>query len=426
VRCDGAVTDPELVRTIEAVFHRESPRLMAGLMRLVRDVGLAEQLAQDAFVCAVEQWPVAGLPDHAGAWLMAVAKRRAIDQQRRGEVERLHEPAIAAGIEARAAERDPAVIAEHEVGDDLLRLVFLCCHPALPPEARTALTLRLVAGLTTAEIARAYLLPEPTIAQRIVRAKRTLAELGTPFEVPGAEQRAARLGSVLEVVYLVFNEGYAGTGGGEWLRRDLGEEALRLARVLAGLAPDEPEVHGLQALLELQASRFGARVDAAGAPILLGDQDRTRWDRVLIARGLDALARARALGQPAGPYQLQATIAACHARAPSVAATDWPLIVRLYGELLRLAPSPVVELNRAIAVGMAFGAAAGLHLVDELADAPELAQYHLLPAARGELLQQLGRAGEAAAEFDRAAAAAGNERERALLRQRAEACRALG
>jgi RNA polymerase sigma factor (sigma-70 family) len=416
------VTDPELQRTIEVVFRREGPRVVAGLTRLLRDVGLAEQFAQDAFVAALEQWPASGLPDNPGAWLMAAARRRAIDQRRHEQVEREHEPAITTAAEARANEGDPARAAEDEVGDDLLRLVFLCCHPALPPEARTALTLRLVAGLTTAEIARAYLLPEATIAQRIVRAKRTLGELGTPFELPGAEQRAARLGSVLEVVYLVFNEGYAGTEGGDWMRTDLGEEALRLSRVLAGLAPDEPEVHGLQALLELQASRFGARTDAGGAAILLRDQDRSRWDRVLITRGLDALARARASGRPAGSYELQASIAACHARAPAVAETDWPLIVRLYGELLRLSPSPVVELNRAIAVGMAFGAAAGLHLVDELAAVPELEGYHLLPAARGDLLHQLGRTDAAAAAFPRAAAAAGNDRERELLLARAKAC----
>jgi RNA polymerase sigma factor (sigma-70 family) len=294
------VTDPELQRTIEVVFRREGPRVVAGLTRLLRDVGLAEQFAQDAFVAALEQWPASGLPDNPGAWLMAAARRRAIDQRRHEQVEREHEPALTTAAEARANEGDPARAAEDEVGDDLLRLVFLCCHPALPPEARTALTLRLVAGLTTAEIARAYLLPEATIAQRIVRAKRTLGELGTPFELPGAEQRAARLGSVLEVVYLVFNEGYAGTEGGDWMRTDLGEEALRLSRVLAGLAPDEPEVHGLQALLELQASRFGARTDAGGAAILLRDQDRSRWDRVLITRGLDALARARATARPAG------------------------------------------------------------------------------------------------------------------------------
>jgi RNA polymerase sigma-70 factor, ECF subfamily len=415
------VSDPELQRTIEVVFRRETPRLVAGLLRLVRDVGVAEQLAQDAFVAALEQWPVEGLPEQPGAWLMAAAQRRGIDQQRRERVRRDHHDDVAQALDARGSADDPAIAVEREVGDDLLRLVFLCCHPALPPEARTTLTLRLVAGLTTDEIARAYLVAEATIAQRIVRAKRTLAEQQASFELPSAEQRTARLASVLEVVYLVFNEGYAGTSGVDWMRLDLCEEGLRLGAVLADLMPHEREVHGLAALMELQASRLAARVDAAGAPILLLDQDRTRWDRLRITRGLAALERARALGQRPGTYELQAAIAACHARAATAAATDWPQIVQLYGELLREAPSPVIELNRAVAVAMAFGPAAGLHLVDQLAADPGLADYHLLPSVRGDLLHKLGRFAEAQAEFERAAASTRNDRERELLAARAAA-----
>ncbi len=420
-RSDARVDEPLVQRTIEAVFRRESPRLVASLLRIVRDVGLAEQLAQDAFVAAVERWPRDGVPDEPGAWLTAVGKRRAQDLRRRAQVHEAHRDGVAAAAAARAP-ADPAQQAEQEVDDDLLRLMFVCCHPVLPLDARCALTLRLVAGLTTHEIARAYLQPEATIAQRIVRAKGTLAEQQVELDLPGAADRAARLRSVLEVVYLLFNEGYAGSGGADWMRVDLCEEALRLARVLAGLAPAAAEVHGLAALLELQASRLLARVDADGAPILLADQDRSRWDRSGIARGLAALERARALGGPPGNYQLQAAIAACHARAPSAAATDWPQIVRLYGELLRAAPSPVVELNRAVAVAMAFGPAAGLHLVDELAGDARLAGYHLLPAVRGDLLLRLGRGDAARREFERAAAATGNDRERALLLARAARC----
>ncbi len=397
----------ELRRAIEAHFRAESARLVASLVRRVRDVGLAEQLAQEAFVAALEQWPRDGVPAQPGAWLMAAAQRRGIDVQRRERVRREHEDEVAAVVAERGAAADPAVVAEVEVGDDVLRLMFLCCHPSLPPDARTALTLRLVAGLTTAEIARAYLVPEATIAQRLVRAKRTLAEQQAAFELPAAGQRAARLAAVLEAVYLLFNEGYAGTSGDRWTRPELCEEALRLARALAALAPHEREVHGLAALLELQSARLPARAAADGAAVLLADQDRARWDRVLLRRGFDALARADALPGAPGAYELQAAIAACHGRARSAAETDWP---------------HVVALNRAVAVGMAFGPAAGLHLADELAATGELDGYHLLPSVRGDLLQRLGRGGEARAEFERAAAATGNERERALLLARARAC----
>lgn len=415
------MTDPDLQRTIEVVFRRESPRIVASLLRLVRDVGLAEQLAQDAFVAAVEQWPATGVPDQPGAWLMATAKHRALDLRRRDRVRSEHRDAVADAMTAGRTPLDPAAAAAREIDDDLLRLIFLCCDPALPFEARTALTLRLVAGLTTAEIARAYLVPEATLAQRIVRAKHALAQQQVELALPGAAERSVRLASVLEVVYVVFNEGYAGTSGGDWMRLDLCEEALRLASVLAGLLPHEAEVHGLLALLELQASRLPARIDANGTPILLLDQDRARWDQLRIARGLAALQRAHAGGGTAGTYRLQAAIAACHAQAATAAATDWPRIVHLYGELLRVAPSAVVELNRAVAVAMAFGPAAGLHLVNGLAADPALANYHLLPSVRGDLLHKLGRFAEARVEFDRAAAITHNERERALLAARAAA-----
>jgi RNA polymerase sigma factor (sigma-70 family) len=406
------VTDRQLARTLEVVWRRESPRIVAALTRIVRDVGVAEQLAQDAFVAALEQWPASGMPNNPGAWLMTAGRRRALDHRRR---EHLHRERLADAADGGPASEDPAAAVDDEIGDDLLRLMFWCCHPVLPAEARTALTLRLLAGLTTAEIARAYLVPEPTIAQRIVRAKRTLAEQQVSFDLPGPEQRAARLASVLEVLYLVFNEGHTGTAGAEWMRVDLCEEALRLGRVLVSLAADEPEVHGLLALMELQASRLPARVGPSGDPILLLDQDRTRWDRVLIERGLAALERARRLGGPSGSYQLQAAIAACHARATTAAETDWPQVVRLYGELLRVTPSPVVELNRAVAVAMAFGPAAGLYLVEQVAGDPELAAYHLLPSVRGNLLARLGRHAEARAELERAMALTRNARERALL-----------
>ncbi len=411
-------------RAIDAVWRIESPRLIAGLTRMVRDVGLAEDLAQDALVAALERWPESGVPDNPGAWLMATAKHRAIDRlRRRTLVERKHQELgreLDARQEVAVAELDAAL--DDPVGDDLLRLVFISCHPVLSTEARVALTLRLLGGLTTEEIARAFLVPEPTVAQRIVRAKRTLAEARVPFEVPRGAELAGRLSSVLEVIYLVFNEGYSATAGDDWLRPALCEDALRLGRVLAGLVPHEPEVHGLVALMEIQASRSRARVGPSGEPVLLLAQDRARWDRLLIRRGLAALERAAALGGARGPYALQAAIAACHARAPTAAETDWPRIAALYGDLARLAPSPVVELNRAVALSMAFGPAAGLALVDALAAEPALAGYHLLPSVRGDLLAKLGRADEARAEFERAAALTRNTRERRLLLERARAC----
>jgi RNA polymerase sigma factor (sigma-70 family) len=408
------------------VFRIESARLIAGLTRMVRDVGLAEELAQDALVAALERWPESGVPDNPGAWLMATAKHRAIDRLRRTKlIEQKHtelgheleltQPSGAADIEAAA---------DDDVGDDLLRLMFVACHPVLSTEARLALTLRLLGGLTTEEIARAFLAPEPTIAQRIVRAKRTLAEAQVPFEVPRGAELAGRLASVLEVIYLIFNEGYSATAGEDWMRPALCEDALRLGRILAGLAPLEPEVHGLCALMEIQASRTAARTDASGAPILLTDQNRARWDHLLIRRGLTALARAEALG-PRGPYTLQAAIAACHARARTAQETDWPRIAALYDELLELVPSPVVALNRAVAVSMAAGPAAGLAAVDELIDEPALKGYHLLPAVRGDLLAKLQRWTEARAEFERAAALTQNARERTLLLARAAECQAL-
>ncbi len=412
-----AATDTH--RTIDAVWRIESPRLIAGLARIVRDVGLAEELAQDALVAALEQWPEAGVPRNPGAWLMAASKNRAIDLLRRNKLlERKHEE-LGRDLEARQqmAVADFEAAAEDEIGDDLLRLIFTACHPVLPAEARVALTLRLLGGLTTEEIARAFLVPEPTIAQRIVRAKRTLAEKRVPFEVP-REELASRLPPVLEVIYLIFNEGYSATAGDEWMRPALCEDALRLGRILAELAPQEPEVHGLVALMEVQASRARARVGPSGEPILLLDQNRARWDPLLIRRGLARLERATALGPP-GPYVLQAAIAACHARALSAEDTDWKRIAALYGELGRITPSPVVDLNRAVAVSMAFGPQAGLDLVDSLAKEPSLKAYHLLPSVRGDLLSKLGRTEEARAEFERAAALTSNARERRLLLDRA-------
>ena len=413
-------------RAIEAVWRIESARLIAGLTRIVRDVGVAEDLAQDALVAALEQWPASGVPDNPGAWLMATAKHRAIDGLRRGKMlERKHEE-LGAELEARQ-ETVPdfdAAIDDH-VGDDLLRLMFISCHPVLSTEARTALTLRLLGGLTTEEIARAFLVPVATIAQRIVRAKRTLAEARVPFEVPRGAELAARLASVLEVIYLVFNEGYSATAGDDWVRPALCEDALRLGRILAELM-NEPEVHGLVALMEIQASRLRARVGPSGAPILLLDQDRARWDHLLIRRGLAALERAEAFGGSLGPYALQAAIAACHARAPRAEETDWTRITALYDALAQLAPSPVVELNRGVAYGMAFGPAAGLEIVDPLMSEPALERYHLLASVRGDLLARLGRFAEARAEFERAAALTRNARERELLLARAAAAQPKG
>ena len=411
----------ETHRTIDAVWRIESARLIAGLARIVRDVGLAEELAQDALVVALEKWPEAGVPDNPGAWLMATAKNRALDRLRRGKVaERKHQE-IGRDLEARqglaAAELEAAI--DDDIGDDLLRLVFTACHPVLSTEARVALTLRLLGGLTTEEIARAFLVPEPTIAQRIVRAKRTLAEARVPFEVPRGEERVARLASVLGVIYLIFNEGYAATAGDDWMRPGLCEDALRLGRILAELAPGEPEVHGLVALMEIQASRAAARVGPSGEPVLLLDQDRSRWDYILVGRGRAALARAEALGGTLGPYALQAAIAACHARARTAAETDWLRISALYDALAQLTPSPIVDLNRAVAVGMAFGPAAGLELADTLVAEPSLKSYHLLPAVRGDLLAKLGRFDEARTEFERAASLTRNAREKDLLLSRA-------
>jgi len=413
---------------IDAVWRIESPRLIAGLARIVRDVGVAEDLAQDALVAALEQWPKSGVPDNPGAWLMAVAKHRAIDHFRRStRGERKHEELGREFATKEMAVPDLNAALDDDVGDDLLRLVFISCHPVLSTEARVALTLRLLGGLTTVEIARAFLVPEPTIAQRIVRAKRTLAEKRVPFEVPRGTELAARLSSVLEVIYLIFNEGYSATAGDDWMRPALCEDALRLGRILAGLAPREPEVHGLAALMEIQASRSGARVGPSGDPILLLDQNRARWDQLLIGRGLAALARSEQLTAgknhgPRGPYTMQAAIAACHARARTPEETDWPQIVALYAELARLTPSPVVELNRAVALAMAFGPAAGLEVVDALAFEPSLESYHLLPSVRGDLLKKLGRVDEARLEFERAAGLTRNSRERELLIGRARAC----
>jgi RNA polymerase sigma factor (sigma-70 family) len=419
-----AVAATDTHRAIEAVWRIESARLIAGLARMVRDVGLAEELAQDALVAALERWPEAGVPDNPGAWLMATAKHRAIDRLRRGKrLERKHEELgreLAARQETAVADFEAAI--DDDIGDDLLRLMFTACHPVLATEARVALTLRLLGGLTTGEIARAFLVPESTVAQRIVRAKRTLAESRVPFEVPRGAELAARLSSVLGVVYLVFNEGYSATAGDDWMRPALCEDALRLGRILAGLMPNEPEVHGLVALMEIQASRARARAGPSGEPVLLLDQDRARWDHVLVRRGLAALEQAEVLGGARGPYTLQAAIAACHARARTAAETDWPRIAALYAALAALAPSPVVELNRAVAVAMAFGPAAGLRLVDTLTSEPSLQAYHLLPSVRGDLLARLGRFEEARAEFERAASLTRNARERALLLERAAAC----
>jgi RNA polymerase sigma-70 factor (ECF subfamily) len=415
------VTDFSAHRAIEAVFRIESARLIAGLTRIVRDVGLAEELAQEALVAALERWPEAGVPENPGAWLMTTAKNRAIDLARRNKrLERKHEE-LGYALDAERAAPDLDAAIDDDVGDDLLRLVFTCCHPVLSGEARVALTLRLLGGLTTEEIARAFLVSEPTIAQRIVRAKKTLAEEHVPFEVPRGPELATRMASVLEVIYLIFNEGYAATAGDDWMRPGLCEDALRLGRILAGLAPGEPEVHGLVALMEIQASRAAARVDKSGDPILLLDQNRARWDQILIRRGLAALARAEELGGARGPYALQGAIAACHARARAAAETDWARIAELYGALAELAGSPVVELNRAVAVAMAFGPAAGLAIADTLVSEPSLARYHLLPGVRGDLLAKLGRFDEARAELERAASLTRNARERKFLLARAAA-----
>ncbi|HEY4447737.1 MAG TPA: RNA polymerase sigma factor [Steroidobacteraceae bacterium] len=413
----------ETHRTIEAVWRIESARLIAALTRLLRDLGMAEELAQDALVTALEQWPRSGIPDNPGAWLMATARNRAIDQLRRRRM--LSRKHAALGYELEMQQSDEGMLAaraEEAVPDDLLRLMFIACHPLLSTEARTALTLKLLAGLTTTEIARAFLVPEATIAQRIVRAKRTLAAARVPFETVPREQLGERLSSVMEVIYLVFNEGYSATGGDDWIRQAMCEEALRLGRMLAELAPLEPEVHGLVALMEIQASRLNARVADNGEPILLMQQNRARWDRTLIHRGLLALARGEALGRPRGPYLLQAAIAACHARVATAAETDWVLITALYDELARLSASPVVELNRAVAVSMAYGPAAGLELTDRLAAQGTLRSYHLLPSVRGDLLVKLGRYQEARGEFERAATLTQNRRESRLLLDRAAAC----
>jgi RNA polymerase sigma factor (sigma-70 family) len=422
------VTATDTHRAIDAVWRIEQAKLIAGLTRMVRDISVAEELAQDALVAALEQWPRSGIPERPGAWLMAAAKHRAIDHFRRNKLlERKHrELGYELEIEQETAQPDFDAALDDDIGDDLLRLVFTACHPVLSTEARVALTLRLLGGLTTEEIARAFLVPEPTIAQRIVRAKRTLSEKNVPFEVPRGDELAPRLTSVLAVVYLIFNEGYAATAGEDWMRPQLCEEALRLGRILAELAREEPEVHGLVALMEIQASRFPARIDSGGEPVLLLDQDRTRWDQLLIRRGLAALSRAEALagtpGRAAGPYVLQAAIAACHARARKAEETDWTRIVGLYGALAEITPSPVVDLNRAVALAMLFGPKAGLEVVDSLTAEPTLKDYHLLPSVRGDLLKKLGRFDEARAEFERAASLTQNERERKLLLDRAAEC----
>src|SRR5437899_2469921 len=413
----------ETHRAIDAVWRIESPRLIAGLTRIVRDVGLAEDLAQDALVAALEQWPESGIPDNPGAWLMATAKHRAIDHFRRNtRLERKHEELGREFEKKEMTVPDFDAALDDDFGDDLLRLVFISCHPVLSTKARVALTLRLLGGLTTDEIARAFLVPEPTIAQRIVRAKRTLAEKRVPFEVPRPAELTGRLSSVLEVIYLIFNEGYSATTGEDWMRPALCEEALRLGRILAELAPQEPEVHGLVALMEIQASRSRARIGPSGEIVLLVDQERGRWDPLLIHCGLAALERAERLGGALGSYALQASIAACHARARTAAETDWTRIVALYDALAQLVPSPVVELNRAVAYGMAFGPAAGLELVDALVPEPSLKGYHLLPSVRGDLLAKLGRSDEARTEFEHAASLTQNARERQLLLERAAAC----
>ena len=418
-----AVTATETHRAIETVYRLESPRLIAGLTRLVRDIGLAEELAQDALLVALKTWPETGAPKNPGAWLMATAKRRAIDYFRRNKMlaRKLDELGRDLEEEERTAPDLDAAL-DDDIGDDLLRLIFTSCHPILSTEARVALTLRLIGGLTTDEIARAFLVPEPTVAQRIVRAKRSITEAHVPFEVPRGADRAARLSSVLEVIYLIFNEGYAATAGEDWMRPQLCQEALRLGRILAELASGEAEVHGLVALMEIQASRLSARTGPSGEPILLLDQNRARWDQLLIRRGLMALERAETLGGSHGPYVIQAAIAACHARARTADETDWPRIVALYGELAERMPTPVVELNRAVAHAMAFGPAAGLERVDALTSEPSLKAYHLLPSVRGDFLAKLGRFDEARAEFERAAALTQNAREHELLLERAAAC----
>ncbi len=422
----GATAAAEAHRAIEAIWRIESARLIAGLARIVGDIGTAEELAQDALVAALEQWPASGVPERPGAWLMGIAKHRAIDLvRRRATLQRKHdEIGRDVGQAQEGTDLDAAI--DEDVGDDLLGLIFTACHPILSKDARVALTLRVLGGLTTEEIARGFLVPVSSIAQRIVRAKRTLAEAHVRFEVPGGPERAARLASVLEVIYLIFNEGYSATAGNDWVRPALCEEALRLGRILAELAPNEPEVHGVVGLMEIQASRLRARVAPSGEPVLLLDQDRARWDRLLIGRGLAALERVERLGGALGPYALQAAIAACHARAATAAETDWPRIVALYDAVAQLAPSPVIELNRAVAVGMAFGPAAGLDLVDALVPEPSLKAYHLLPAVRGDLLRKLGRSEEARAEFERAASLTENVRERELLQRRAAECAAEG
>jgi len=418
------VTAPEIHGAIDAVWRIESAKVIAGLTRIVGDVGVAEELAQDALVAALERWPESGIPRNPGAWLMATAKHRAIDVVRRDKMLARKHDQLGYELEAQQEMAVPDLDAalDDPVGDDLLRLVFIACHPVLSTEARVALTLRLLGGLTTEEIARAFLVPVPTIAQRIVRAKRTLSEAHVPFEVPRGAELTARVSSVLEVLYLIFNEGYSATAGDDWMRPALCDEALRLGRVLAELVPREPEVHGLVALMEIQASRVRARVGPSGEPVLLLDQDRARWDRLLIGRGLAALERAEALGGALGPYALQAAIASCHARARTAEETDWTRIAALYDALAQLAPSPVVELNRAVAVAMAFGPAAGLELVDALTEERALASYHLLPSVRGDLLFKLGRLDEACREFERAAGLTRNARERALLLERAAGC----
>jgi RNA polymerase sigma factor (sigma-70 family) len=415
----------DLHRTIDAVWRLESARIIGAIARRVRDVGLAEELAQDALVAALEHWPTDGVPDNPGAWLMATAKNKALDRLRQLNLHHAKQQELGADADARGDHVVPDFVDSlddaDDIGDDLLRLVFTACHPVLSREAQVALTLKLLAGMSTAEIARAFLQPEPTIAQRIVRAKRTLGEARVPFEVPRGEQLRDRQAAVLEVVYLIFNEGYSATAGDDWTRPALCDEAMRLARILAQLSPDTAEVHGLVALLEIQASRMRARLDAHGKPILLMAQDRSRWDQLLIGRGLAALARAQQLGEEPGPYQLQAALAACHARARTPEATDWHRIVALYGELMGCAPSPVVALNRAVAVSMASGPAAALLLVDGLVTDGHLARYHLLHAARGDMLARLDRHDEARAEFERAAAMTANEREKALLLERSRA-----
>jgi RNA polymerase sigma-70 factor (ECF subfamily) len=426
------MTATDIHRTIDAVWRIESARLIASLVRMVRDVGLAEELAQDALVAALEKWPDAGVPDQPGAWLMATAKHRAIDRLRRSKLQQRKHEEIARELEDEQAHAGDAHLdaLDDPIGDDLLRLVFTACHPVLSTHAQVALTLRLLGGLSTDEIARAFLVPEPTIAQRIVRAKRTLAEKQVPYEVPRGAELAERLASVLAVIYLIFNEGYSATAGDDWMRPGLCDDALRLGRILAELMPDEPEVHGLVALMEIQASRSAARIGPDGEPVLLLEQNRARWDQLLIHRGLAALERAEKLGasrQPSrGPYTLQAAIAACHARALTAADTDWAAIVGLYGALAQLTPSPIIELNRAVALSMLFGPAAGLALVDALTAEPALKGYHLLPSVRGDLLKKLGRFDEARAEFERAAEMTRNAREQALLRQRAAECAAAG